>query len=60
MSRRAGAPMRKLLALHIEWLKANGYPVKNTQSISEKKKKKKRKNRFKKVFKKLYNYRILK
>ena len=58
MSRRAGAPMRKLLALHIEWLKANGYPVKNTQSISEKKKKK-RKNRVQTVFKSLYTYRIL-
>ena len=43
MGRKAGAPMRKLLALHIEWLKANGYPVKNTQSISEKKKEKKKK-----------------
>jgi len=42
MSRKAGAPMRKLLALHIEWLKANGYPVKNTQFISEKKKKRKK------------------
>ena len=58
MSRRAGAPMRKLLALHIECLKANGYPVKNTQSISEKKKKK-RKNRLQSVFKSLYTYRIL-
>ena len=50
MSRKAGEPMRRLLALHIEWLRANGYPVKNTQSISEKKKKKKRKtacNQFK-------------
>ena len=42
MGRKAGAPMRKLLALHIEWLKANGYPVKNTQSISKKKEKKKK------------------
>ena len=58
MGRKAGAPMRKLLALHIEWLKANGYPVKNTQSISEKKKKK-RKNRLQSVFKSLYTYRIL-
>ena len=41
MSRKAGEPMRRLLALHIEWLRANGYPVKNTQSISEKKKRKK-------------------
>ena len=50
MSRQPGEPMRRLLALHIEWLRANGYPVKNTQSISEKKKKKKRKtacNQFK-------------
>ena len=58
MGRKAGAPMRKLLALHIEWLKANGYPVKKTQSISEKKKKK-RKNRLQSVFKSLYTYRIL-
>ena len=43
MSRKAGEPMRRLLALHIEWLRANGYPVKNTQSISEKKKRKKEK-----------------
>ena len=41
MSRKAGAPMRRLLALHEEWLKANGYPVKNIQSTSEKKKKRK-------------------
>ena len=27
MSRQPGAPMRKLLALHNEWLKANGYPL---------------------------------
>ena len=40
MSRQPGEPMRRLLALHEEWLKANGYPVKNTQSISEKKRKK--------------------
>ena len=43
MSRKAGAPMRKLLALHIEWLKANGYPIKNIQSTSEKRKKEKKK-----------------
>ena len=43
MSRRAGAPMRKLLALHIEWLKANGYPVKKTKYKSQKKKEKKKK-----------------
>jgi hypothetical protein len=43
MSRQPGEPMRKLLALHIEWLKANGYPVKNIQSTSEKKKKEKKK-----------------
>ena len=42
MSRKAGEPMRRLLALHIEWLRANGYPVKNTQSTSEKKKKRKK------------------
>jgi len=41
MARKAGPPMRKLLALHIEWLKANGYPIKNIQSTSEKKKKRK-------------------
>ena len=55
MTRKAGPPMRKLLALHIEWLKANGYPVKNIQSTSEKKKKrkkekkKKRKNRLQSI-----------
>ena len=27
MSRKAGEPMRKLLALHNEWLVANGYPL---------------------------------
>ena len=27
MSRQPGAPMRKLLALHNEWLVANGYPL---------------------------------
>ena len=27
MSRQPGAPMRKLLALHNEWLAANGYPL---------------------------------
>jgi len=42
MSRQPGAPMRKLLALHIKWLKINGYPVKNTQPTSEKKKKRKK------------------
>ena len=42
MARKAGPPMRRLLALHIEWLRANGYPVKNTQSTSEKKKKRKK------------------
>ena len=27
MSRQPGEPMRKLLALHNEWLVANGYPL---------------------------------
>ena len=27
MSRKAGEPMRRLLALHNEWLVANGYPL---------------------------------
>jgi hypothetical protein len=27
MSRKAGPQMRKLLALHNEWLEANGYPL---------------------------------
>ena len=27
MSRQHGKPMRKLLALHNEWLVANGYPL---------------------------------
>ena len=27
MSRKAGEPMQKLLALHNEWLVANGYPL---------------------------------
>jgi hypothetical protein len=27
MSRQPGKPMRKLLALHSEWLVANGYPL---------------------------------
>ena len=27
MSRQPGEPMRKLLALHNEWLEANGYPL---------------------------------
>ena len=36
MSRKAGEPMRKLLALHNEWLVANGYPL----QVSRKKKNK--------------------
>ena len=35
MSRKAGEPMRKLLALHNEWLVANGYPL----QVSREKKK---------------------
>ena len=31
MSRKAGEPMRKLLALHNEWLVANGYPLHATR-----------------------------
>jgi len=31
MSRKAGEPMRKLLALHNEWLAANGYPLPATR-----------------------------
>jgi len=27
MSRQPGEPMRKLLALHNEWLRTNGYPL---------------------------------
>jgi len=27
MSRQPGEPMRKLLALHNDWLRANGYPL---------------------------------
>ena len=42
MSRQPGGPMRRLLALHEEWVKANGYPAKNIQSTSEKKKKRKK------------------
>ena len=34
MSRQPGEPMRKLLALHNEWLVANGYPL----QVSRKKK----------------------
>tara|TARA_R100000655_G_scaffold18827_1_gene39527 strand:+ start:289 stop:471 length:183 start_codon:yes stop_codon:yes gene_type:complete len=59
MSRQPGAPMRKLLALHIKWLKINGYPVKNTQPTSEKKKKRKKEKRLQSIFNYCINYRIL-
>ena len=35
MSRKAGAPMRRLLALHEKWREANGYPL----QVSREKKK---------------------
>ena len=36
MSRKAGEPMRKLLALHNEWLVANGYPLHATREKKNK------------------------